>query len=142
MAGGRLLFNVALFRATYDDMHIIVRETFIPKTFNGGTANISGAEVETAWMPGGGWSLRANLGTIRAEYDELSESVLNNSTPIPSRLPARQDAELELLRQCVQGVGRHTRSGAHSTAQLVVHGITVPRCDQLLAFVAGWLIAW
>ena len=82
VAGGRLLFNVALFRATYDDMHIIVRETFIPKTFNGGTANISGAEVETAWMPGGGWSLRANLGTIRAEYDELSESVLNNSTPI------------------------------------------------------------
>ena len=82
MAQGRLLFNVALFRAYYDDMHIIVRETFIPKTFNGGTANISGAELETAWVLGAGWSLRANLGAIRAEYDELSESVLNNSTPI------------------------------------------------------------
>lgn len=82
LAQGRLLFNVALFQAYYDDMHIIVRETFIPKTFNGGTANISGAEVETAWVPGDGWRIRANLGTIRAEYDELSESVLNNSTPV------------------------------------------------------------
>ena len=82
LAGGRMRLNVALFRADYDDLQIIVRESFNPLTFNGGTADISGAEAEAAWAPGGGWDIRVNLGTIRAAYDSLSPSVLNNATPV------------------------------------------------------------
>ena len=82
LAGGRVRINLALFRADYEDLQIIVRESFNPITFNGGSADILGAEVEGAWVPGGGWDVRAGLGTIRATYEDLSPSVLNNATPV------------------------------------------------------------
>ena len=82
LAGGRMRINLALFRADYEDLQIIVRESFNPITFNGGSADIQGAEVEAAWAPGGGWDLRANLGAMRASYESLSSSVLNNATPV------------------------------------------------------------
>ena len=82
LAGGRVRINLALFHADYEDLQILVRESFNPITFNGGSANIRGAEVEAAWVPGGGWDVRASLGVMRAGYDSLSPSVLNNATPV------------------------------------------------------------
>ena len=82
LAGGRMRINIALFRADYEDLQIIVRESFNPITFNGGSADILGAEVEAAWFPGGGWDVRASLGAMRARYDSLSPKVLNNATPV------------------------------------------------------------
>ena len=82
LAGGRMRLNVSLFTADYDDIQVLIRESFNPITFNGGAADISGAEAEAAWLPGAGWDVRANLGAMRARYDSLSPSVLNNATPI------------------------------------------------------------
>lgn len=82
LAGGRARLNLALFRADYDDLQITIRESFNPLTFNGGAADISGAEIEAALAPGDGWDIRANLGSMRARYDSLSPSVLNNATPV------------------------------------------------------------
>ena len=82
LASGRVRINLALFHADYGDLQILVRESFNPITFNGGSADIRGAEVEAAWVPGGGWDVRASLGAMRASYDSLSPSVLNNATPV------------------------------------------------------------
>ncbi len=81
-AGGRGRVNIALFRADYDDMQVIIRESFNPITLNGGQADIAGAELEAAWSPGTDWDIRANLGAIRARYRSLSTSVVNNPTPV------------------------------------------------------------
>ena len=81
-AGGRARVNVALFRADYDDIQVIIRESFNPITLNGGQADMAGAELEAAWSPGTGWDLRASLGAIHARYESLSSSVRNNATPV------------------------------------------------------------
>ena len=82
LAAGRMRLNVSLFTADYDDIQVLIRESFNPITFNGGAADISGAELEATWIPGAGWDVRANLGAIRARYASLRPSVLNNATPI------------------------------------------------------------
>jgi iron complex outermembrane receptor protein len=78
----RLRLNAAVFYTDYQDLQIIIRETFNPITFNGGTADIAGGEVELTWVPTDRWIITAAVGYIDAEYDELSEAVLTNATPV------------------------------------------------------------
>ena len=78
----RLRMNLALFHTDYDNLQIIIRETFNPITFNGGSANIDGAEAELTWVPTDRLFITFALGYIDAEYAELSDSVINNATPI------------------------------------------------------------
>ena len=78
----RLRMNLAWFHTDYDNLQIIIRETFNPITFNGGSANIDGAEAELTWVPTDRLFVTFSLGYIDAEYAELSDSVLNNATPI------------------------------------------------------------
>jgi outer membrane receptor protein involved in Fe transport len=68
----------------YDDLQIIIRETFNPVTFNGGEAHIDGVEVELTWVPTEQWFITAAVGWIDAEYDQLSDEVLNSATPVLS----------------------------------------------------------
>jgi iron complex outermembrane receptor protein len=76
--------NMALFRTDYQDLQIIIRESFNPITFNGGTADIQGGELELTWVPTDRWYLTAAVGYIDAKYDELDPSVTegSNATPI------------------------------------------------------------
>ena len=78
----RMRLNLAFFRADYEDVQIIIRESFNPVTFNGGSAEMSGVELEATWIPVGGWEIAGSMGMLNAEYEELSESVLNNATPV------------------------------------------------------------
>jgi len=78
----RVRLNLAIFHTDYSDLQIIIRETFNPITFNGGTANIDGGEVELTWVPADRWFVTAALGYIDADYGTLSDSVLNNATPV------------------------------------------------------------
>jgi len=78
----RLRLNAAFFWTDYSDLQIIIRESFNPITFNGGTADIYGAELELTWVPTDRWFITAALGYIEAEYAELSEEVLTNNTPV------------------------------------------------------------
>lgn len=76
--------NVALFHTDYEDLQIIIRESFNPITFNGGKATIKGGELELTWVPTDRWYLTAAVGYIDAGYDELDPSVTegSNATPI------------------------------------------------------------
>lgn len=80
----KVRLNVALFHTDYDDLQIIIRESFNPITFNGGTATIEGGEVELTWVPTDRWYITAAAGYIDAEYDTLDPSVSEgtNATPI------------------------------------------------------------
>jgi len=78
----RLRLNLAVFHTDYDNLQLIIRETFNPITFNGGSANIDGAEAELTWVPTERWFITMALGYIDAEYAQLSDSVINNPTPI------------------------------------------------------------
>ena len=110
LADGRVRVNLALFRADYEDLQILVRESFNPITFNGGSADISGLEVEAAWADGSGWDIRAGLGAMRASYESLSPGVLDNATPV---LPGHRLAKTPGLNHSVT-VARSFRS-AHGT---------------------------
>ena len=80
--GSRLLLNAAVFQADYERLQVIVRESFNPQTYNGGSARVRGAEVEMTWLPGSAWRSTFALGYMAAGYRRLSASVLNNATPI------------------------------------------------------------
>ncbi|QIB66502.1 TonB-dependent receptor [Kineobactrum salinum] len=80
-----LRLNIAVFHTDYEDLQIIIREGFNPVTFNGGTADIDGAEVELTWVPTDRWYITGALGYIDARYDELDDSVSSagtNATPV------------------------------------------------------------
>ena len=79
---GRLRLNLALFRADYDDLQVVIRESINPITVNGGSADLQGGELEAAWMPAGGWDIAASIGVLAAEYDSLSAAVLENRNPL------------------------------------------------------------
>ena len=77
-----LRVNLALFHTDYDDLQIIIRESFNPITFNGGEAEIDGFELELTWVPTDNWYITASTGYIDADYVKLSDRVLNNATPV------------------------------------------------------------
>ncbi len=77
-AGVRL--NTAAFYYDYDDIQlnsIGADDTgnLILVTENGGTAVISGLEMDLEYRPADGWSITASLGYLDAEYDELNPGV-------------------------------------------------------------------
>jgi iron complex outermembrane receptor protein len=78
----RVRLNVAAFYTDYDDLQIIIRESFNPITFNGGEADIFGAEAELTWVPTDRWYVTAAVGYVDAEYDKLDPRVVNNNTPV------------------------------------------------------------
>jgi len=77
-----LRLNLALFHTDYNDLQIIIRESFNPITFNGGKAEIDGFELELTWVPTDNWFITAATGYVDADYVELSSRVLNNNTPV------------------------------------------------------------
>ncbi|HLF32204.1 MAG TPA: TonB-dependent receptor [Xanthomonadales bacterium] len=84
MFDNRVRLNLALFHTDYDDLQIIIRESFNPITFNGGNASIDGGELELTWVPTDRWYFTAAIGYIDAGYDELDSSVTagSNATPV------------------------------------------------------------
>lgn len=81
---GRLRLNLALFRADYGDLQVVIRESINPITVNGGSADLQGGELEAAWIPAGGWDIAASVGVLSAEYDGLSDAVRKNSPVLPN----------------------------------------------------------
>ncbi|MCB1695056.1 MAG: TonB-dependent receptor [Pseudomonadales bacterium] len=80
----RVRLNLAVFHTDYDDLQIIIREGFNPITYNGGNAEIDGAELELTWVPTDRWYINGAVGYIDASYKELDPSVTSaeNATPI------------------------------------------------------------
>jgi iron complex outermembrane receptor protein len=77
-----LRLNAAAFYTDYQDLHIVIRDPAgNPLTFNGGTADIVGAELELTWLPTARWNISAAVGYLDAEYDELSPQVASVIQP-------------------------------------------------------------
>jgi iron complex outermembrane receptor protein len=81
-----LRVNLALFDADYDDLQIIVRESFNPLTVNAGTARIRGGEVEAAWIPAAGWDLTFSAGHIDGAYTKLSQAAQDSGVLLQNQL--------------------------------------------------------
>ncbi len=75
-AADRLRLSAAAFDADYDDLQIIVRESFNPLTVNAGTARVRGAELEMAWLPGRTLDVDLTLAYLDAAYRRLSDAAI------------------------------------------------------------------
>ncbi len=71
----RLTINAAVFHTDYQDLQVQVFTSVAPVTENAASASIDGFELETQWVPGGGWVLNLGVGYLDAGYDELDEAV-------------------------------------------------------------------
>lgn len=84
--GERLRLNFALFDADYDDLQIIVRESFNPLTVNAGQARVRGGELELAWIPSAEWEFNLGAGHIDAAYRRLTQSAQDSGVRLDNRL--------------------------------------------------------
>jgi iron complex outermembrane receptor protein len=111
----RLRVNLALFDADYDDLQIIVRESFNPLTFNAGRARVRGGELEVSWAPTRAWDLNLALGHIDAAYRRLNQ--------------AAQDSGVRLENQLVNAPEWSASTGAAYTLELAGRGSLTARLD-------------
>jgi iron complex outermembrane receptor protein len=82
----RLRLNLALFDADYEDLQIIVRESFNPLTVNSGQARVRGGELEAIWIPAAGWDVSLAAGHIDAQYTQLSQAARDSGVAIDNAL--------------------------------------------------------
>ncbi len=75
-SSGRIRLSAAVFDADYDDLQIIVRESFNPLTVNAGAARVRGAEFELAWVSGRAWEADLSLSYLDAAYENLSDAAI------------------------------------------------------------------
>ncbi len=112
---GRLIWSLAIFDANYDDLQIIVRESFNPLTVNAGKAHIRGAELEADWLVNEQWTLRFNGALLKTGYDELSD--------------AAQASGVRLGNVLVNAPRWSTSLGVIYTHELANGGTLSPRLD-------------
>jgi len=80
-ADNTLRLNGALFTTQYDDFQIQVFTSVAPVTKNAAAVEISGGELELAWVPAQGWLLEAGVGYVDAQYEKLdsAETLIDKS---------------------------------------------------------------
>ncbi|MDP5071780.1 MAG: TonB-dependent receptor, partial [Congregibacter sp.] len=83
---GALQLNAAIFDARYDDLQVIVRESFNPLTFNAGQASIRGGELELGWLIDENWSLDLGLGWLDTRYRQLTQSAQDSGVALSNSL--------------------------------------------------------
>ena len=76
-----LRVNAAAFYSDYQDMQLVALFGFAPVTKNAGEATIQGFEIEATYIPESSWLIQLGVGYLDAEYEELSDDILN-TTPI------------------------------------------------------------
>ncbi len=84
--GGRLRLNVAVFDADYEDLQIIVRESFNPLTVNAGDARVRGGELELEWLASEAWELGFSAGRLDTEYRRLNQPAQDSGVRLENRL--------------------------------------------------------
>ena len=132
-AGGRARVNVALFRADYDDIQVIIRESFNPITLNGGQAEHGGGGTGSGVVPGHRMGSPRQLGSHPRPLREPQLQRAQQRDPRPARLQAGQDAGLRTRPHHRQGHGPWRRLRPHAPRELDVHRRPVPRRDQHVA---------
>jgi len=84
---GRLRWNLALFDASYEDLQIIVRESFNPLTVNAGSARVRGGELEAEALLGDTWTVNLGLGHLDSGYRRLSQAAQDSGVALDNVLP-------------------------------------------------------
>ncbi len=83
---GRLQVNLAVFDADYEDLQIIVRESFNPLTVNAGAARIRGGELELEWLASANWDIGFSAGHINANYRRLNQPAQDSGVRLDNQL--------------------------------------------------------
>ena len=83
---GRLRMNLAVFDADYDDLQIIVRESFNPLTVNAGAARVRGGELELEWLASANWDIGFSAGHIDANYRRLNQPAQDSGVRLDNEL--------------------------------------------------------
>ena len=86
MLGGRLRVNAAAFDADYEDLQIIVRESFNPLTVNAGDARVRGGEIELAWQASSDWEIDFSAGHLDTQYVRLNQPAQDSGVRLENRL--------------------------------------------------------
>jgi iron complex outermembrane receptor protein len=84
--GDRLRLNVAVFDADYEDLQIIVRESFNPLTVNAGDARVRGGELEMQWLASANWEIGLSAGLLDTEYKRLNQPAQDSGVRLENRL--------------------------------------------------------
>ncbi len=132
--GGRLRANVALFDADYDDLQIIVRESFNPLTVNAGDARVRGGELELEWFATDNWEIGLSAGYLDTGYRRLNQSAQDSGVRLDNRLanaPAWSLAAGTAWRISLGGVGEMTARVDWSWQDTVYHdAVNSPQIRQ------------
>jgi iron complex outermembrane receptor protein len=83
---GRLRMNLAVFDADYEDLQIIVRESFNPLTVNAGAARVRGGELEFEWLASPDWDIGFSAGHIDANYRRLNQPAQDSGVRLDNQL--------------------------------------------------------
>ena len=83
---GRLRANIAVFDADYEDLQIIVRESFNPLTVNAGDARVRGGELEVEWQASDNWNIGLSVGHLETEYRHLTQPAQDSGVRLDNRL--------------------------------------------------------
>jgi len=84
--GGRLRANLAVFDADYEDLQIIVRESFNPLTVNAGDARVRGGELELEWLASADWEIGFSAGYLDTGYRRLNRAAQDTGVELRNRL--------------------------------------------------------
>ena len=84
--GGRLRANLAVFDADYEDLQIIVRESFNPLTVNAGDASVRGGELELEWLASADWEIGFSAGYLDTGYRRLNRAAQDTGVELRNRL--------------------------------------------------------
>ena len=83
---GRLRVNLAVFDADYEDLQIIVRESFNPLTVNAGAARVRGGELELEWLAAPNWDIGFSAGHLNANYRRLNQPAQDSGVRLDNQL--------------------------------------------------------
>ena len=83
---GRLKINAAVFDADYEDLQIIVRESFNPLTVNAGDARVRGGELEVTWQASDDWAVDFSAGHLDTRYLRLNQPAQDSGVRLDNTL--------------------------------------------------------
>ena len=130
----RLRLNVAVFDADYQDLQIIVRESFNPLTVNAGDARVRGGELEMEWLASANWEIGLSAGLLDTEYKRLNQPAQDSGVRLDNRLanaPAWSVAAGTAYRLGLGSLGQLTARVDWSRQDTVYHdAVNSPQISQ------------
>jgi iron complex outermembrane receptor protein len=108
---GRLRVNLAVFDADYEDLQIIVRESFNPLTVNAGAARVQGGELELDWLASADWDIGFSVGRLETDYRRLNQPAQDSGVRLDNELansPAWSVAADTAYRMALGSLGELT----------------------------------